>query len=350
VTHTAAGWLNTFDPFALHLTQSFGIRWYGLAYLAGFLATYWFAARLSKRGASPLTPLLVSDFIFYAALGTVVGGRLGYCFLYDQSLLFRFTNDFPFWGVLMIHHGGMASHGGMIGVVVACLLFARAHKVSPLHLMDLTVTGGCIGIFFGRIANFINGELVGRPCDPSLSWAVRFPQDILSWPSEAPERVATLGPVVTHLGESQERWEMLASSRPFSGAVYRSLEQIVAELQKGNQAVAEALAPLLTPRHPSQLYQCLLEGLFLGLVAAWLWRKNLKSGVIAGVFLTLYPLVRIVGEQFRMPDAIIGFDALGLTRGQWLSFGMFIVGASCLYRWTRSVSRKNMNPHFGHNP
>jgi phosphatidylglycerol:prolipoprotein diacylglycerol transferase len=335
VTNTSAGWLNTFDPFALHLTETFGIRWYGLAYLSGFLATYWFAARLSKRGASPLSLPLVSDFIFYAALGTVIGGRLGYCFLYDQSLLFRFTSEFPFWGVLMIHHGGMASHGGMLGVIVACMLFARSHKISPLHLMDLTVTGGCIGIFFGRIANFINGELVGRPSDPGLPWAVRFPQDLFLWPSESPERLAALGPVVSNLGVSQERWGNMVAAPPFGGSVYRTLDQVVLELQKGNQALAESLAPLLTPRHPSQLYECLLEGLFLGLITIWLWRKNLRPGVISGVFLTLYPIVRIIGEQFRMPDAIIGFDALGLTRGQWLSFVMLVLGATCLYRWTR---------------
>jgi len=337
VIHTTAGWLNTLDPFALHLTESFGIRWYGLAYLAGFVATYLFASRLSKRGSSPLNLELVGDFIFSAALGTVIGGRLGYCFFYDQSLLLRFTGEFPFWGVLMIHRGGMASHGGMIGVIVACLLFARKHKVSPLHLMDLTVTGGCIGIFFGRIANFINGELVGRPSEAALAWAVRFPQDMLTWPSENPERLASLQSVVAQVGMSPARWHDIVTSRPTSGSVYGVLDQLILALQKGNVQLAESIAPLLTPRHPSQIYECLLEGLFLGIVTVWLWSRNLKPGIVAGVFLTLYPIVRIVGEQFRMPDANIGFDALGLTRGQWLSFVMLVVGASCLYLWSRKA-------------
>ena len=165
--------LHTFDPFAIQFTENFGIRWYGLAYLAGFLLGYLFVIRLSKLKRSPIPITKVGDFIFAMVLSVLLGGRLGYCLFYRPELFFDFSSTIPFWGVLAIHEGGMASHGGVIGFIAGCILFGRKHKYPIGHLFDLTLVGIFLGVFFGRIANFINGELYGRITN--VPWAVKFP-------------------------------------------------------------------------------------------------------------------------------------------------------------------------------
>ena len=148
--------MNTFDPFAFRITESFGIRWYGLAYLAGFLASYAIVLRLAKSKLSLLSAEKAGDFIFAVAIGTIVGGRLGYCLFYSPDLLWRFTKAPPFWGLLAINEGGMASHGGIIGIFAACLYFAWRNKINALHLTDLIAATAGIGVFLGRLANFVN--------------------------------------------------------------------------------------------------------------------------------------------------------------------------------------------------
>ncbi|MBN8548948.1 MAG: prolipoprotein diacylglyceryl transferase [Deltaproteobacteria bacterium] len=332
-------YIHTLNPFAIHFTGSYGIRWYGLAYLAGFTIAYYTILFLAKRGLSFLKPELVSDFVFTAALGTVIGGRLGYCIFYSPELFLKFTSSIPFWGVLAINEGGMASHGGIIGILVACAWFGKKHNIPILHLFDLTTLGGTAGIFFGRIANFVNGELVGRPVESSVPWAVKFPQDIMAWPIQDPERLGTLGNVVTKIGVPNENWQSAISKMRMNdsswGFVQHTLARLVEAVQSGNASVTEALAPLLTARHPSQLYEALLEGAFLFISLVFLWRKPLKPGVIAGSFFVLYAIVRIIGEQFRMPDAQIGYQLLGLTRGQWLSIAMLALGSIALFVWQR---------------
>lgn len=332
-------YLHTLNPFAIHFSGNFGIRWYGLAYLAGFVIAYYIILYLAKRGLSQLKPEQVGDFVFSAALGTVVGGRLGYCLFYSPELFLKFSPAFPFWGVLAINEGGMASHGGIIGIIVASMLFARKHGISSLHLCDLTTLGGTAGIFFGRIANFVNGELVGRPVQSAIPWAVKFPQDILAWPGQDPERLSSLGNAVTKLGLPMENWQSAVSRLRWNdsswGFVQHTLNQLVEAVQNGNQAVIAALRPLLDSRHPSQLYEAGLEGAFLFLCLTLLWRKPLKPGIIAGTFFVLYAVVRIIGEQFRMPDAQIGYQLFDLTRGQWLSIVMLILGGTALFLWSR---------------
>lgn len=329
-------YLHTLNPFVIRFTETFGIRWYGLAYLAGFLFGYWFIAWLAKRQLTILPYELASDFIFTVALGTVIGGRLGYCIFYAPELFARFTSAPPFWGVLAIHQGGMASHGGIFGIICACLWFGRKHKLSALALFDLTTIGGAIGIFFGRLANFVNGELVGRVAPAGYSWAVKFPEDVFLWPRAEPARLKTLSVVVQELGVSQEKWDTIANTR----AVEPYLGRIIDATQNGNVAVQNAIRPLLDGRYPSQLFEAGLEGMLIFCTLMLIWRNPRKPGVIAGWFLVIYPLVRIVGEQFRMPDPQIGFQALGLTRGQWLSVVMLLITSCCLVIWSKRPVEK----------
>lgn len=134
----AAAYVHHIDPFLFKFSDGFGIRWYGLSYLAGFYIAYLIISWMGRRLLSPLSPALASDFVFTAALGTVIGGRLGYCVFYAPNLLTQFTTTPPFWGVLAINQGGMASHGGIIGIIVACIYFGKKHGIAIPHLLDLT--------------------------------------------------------------------------------------------------------------------------------------------------------------------------------------------------------------------
>ena len=339
--------VHDFDPFALRISGDFGVRWYGLSYMMGFICAYLLIKWLATRQRSGLNAQMVGDFITYGAIGTLVGGRLGYVFFYGPDLIWKFKSSFPFWGVLAVNEGGMASHGGMIGIVVACMLYARKYSVNATYLFDLVAVAGPIGVFFGRIANFINGELVGRACDPSFPLAVKFPQDIELWPSQDFSRLADLGNVVDKMGTggvTREQWlELLGKFNMDQGAreqVYATLHRVILSIQDGNTAVKAAIEPLLTPRYPSQLFAAVGEGLFIFLVLFFLWRKPRKPGFIAAVFIMLYAVVRIADEHFRMPDVQIGFQLFGLTRGQWLSIGMLCVGLLMVFIWSRAGSLK----------
>jgi phosphatidylglycerol:prolipoprotein diacylglycerol transferase len=325
------------SPFLIQFTENVGIRWYGLAYISGFVLSWYFANLMAKKNRLFISGDQVWDFITYGAFGTMIGGRVGYCLFYDPSLLTHFSGAFPFWGVLEVHKGGMASHGGILGIIVAAILYARKEGISKAHVVDLCCLGGALGIFFGRIANFINGELYGRECSSSLSWAVKFPAEIHRWGIDDTEKLKLLadaavkispiqtagGGVVNVTHESWLQW--VTSMGPMAQRnVELVKDALVSATLAGDGVVASLMGPALTPRYPSQLIQALLEGLVLFLVLAWVWRKPQKVGVITGMFGVVYSLARIVGEQFRLPDAQIGFEALGLTRGQWLSVALLI--------------------------
>lgn len=333
-------WVHDLSPFALQFTEQFGIRWYGLAYLAGFLAGYWFIRYLARQGLTPIPEEKAGDFVFAVAVGVVVGGRLGYCLFYSPKLLIDFSAAFPYWGVLALQHGGMASHGGIAGLFIACLYFARRERLPLFALTDLTTIGGSLGVFFGRLANFVNGELFGRPVQSSVSWAVKFPQEMFTWPSAAPHKLAELGPVVAQVGISPERWQALTGSLQLAPQNLRVIEgimgRIIEVIQSGNVVVKSQLAPLLADRHPSQLYGALLEGLVIFLVIAFIWRKARRPGLISVLYGFLYPSMRILSESFRMPDANIGFQLFGLTRGQWLSIGMYGFALLALFTVVKS--------------
>ena len=331
------------NPFIFRITETFGPRWYGFAYLLGFLCAYLVIKWLAERQNSDLQGEMVSDFVTYAAFGTLIGGRLGYCLFYDQALLWSFRPSVPFWGVLAVNEGGMASHGGIIGIIVACFLFARKHHLNPVYLLDVVSIVGPIGVFFGRIANFINGELVGRVAPSDFPLGVRFPSDILNWPQYEYDRLPTLAPVVEKLGVTPTRWlEIVKDSQASATAkdeLYNTLYAIINKIQNGDHALRDLIGPILDYRYPSQLFAGLSEGLFTFLVLFFLARKSRRPGIIAGSFIVCYAIVRIINEMFREPDIQIGYQALGLTRGQWLSVGMFAFGVFMLFYWSRTQTQ-----------
>jgi phosphatidylglycerol:prolipoprotein diacylglycerol transferase len=228
----------------------------------------------------------------------------------------------------------MSSHGGMIGVITAMIIFARSNRITILHVLDLSAIVVPFGLFFGRLANFVNGELRGKPCDSSFPLAVKFPQEVaedwtVSTFAKTPDlaEFANMAPVRWH--------EMLNDAASGSAAALRQLDdirhQVVQAVQAGNEQVISIVEPLLIARHPSQLYQALAEGIVLG---ALLWfvflvLKPRRDGVVGCCFLIFYGFMRIITEIWRLPDADIG-TTMGLSRGQWLSIAMVVVGLVAL--------------------
>lgn len=342
MVHDLSPFIFKFPETALWGDQ-FGFRWYGFSYMLGFICAYYVIGWLAERQRAGLTKEMVGDFVTYAAIGTLVGGRLGYCLFYDQSLFFSFRSSVPFWGVLAVNEGGMASHGGIIGIVIACMLYARKVGINYVYLLDVASIVGPIGVFFGRVANFINGELVGRVAPADFPLAVKFPSDILNWPAYDFQRLATLSPVVEKMGIDSGKWtDMLAKYRIDQGVrdqVFSALYKVIHEIQNGNTALKEAIAPVLDPKYPSQIFAALSEGVFTFLVLFFLARKSRRPGFIAGSFIITYAIARTLNEIFRAPDVQIGFQLWGLTRGQWLSVAMFFVGVGLLFFWGRTQSQ-----------
>jgi phosphatidylglycerol---prolipoprotein diacylglyceryl transferase len=262
MTPALAYWVDRLDPFLVRFTDNFGIRYYGLAYALGFLAAAWLLRCYARAGRSLLPAGRIADFMVAAVVGVVLGGRIGSYILYDA---WRSFGTDPL-AILRVWEGGMASHGGMIGVILAVAWFARSAKIPALYLADLVASAAPAGLFFGRIANFINGELWGKATD--VPWAVIFPRS------------------------------------------------------------ASADEPgLLVPRHPSQLYEAALEGALLFAYMQWrFWGSDAirsRPGRLAGEFLILYACVRIACEAFREPDASL---ILGMSRGTFYSLFMIAVG------------------------
>ncbi len=247
------------DPVLVHIGPV-AIRWYALAYILGILLGWLYARAIIRNaalwgGKPPFTAEAFDDFIVWVTLGIILGGRLGYVLFYNPE----YFAEHP-WQVLELWSGGMSFHGGFFGCVVAVALFARRRGIPILSLGDITCAVGPIGLFLGRLANFINGELWGRTAD--VPWAMVFP-----------------------------------------GA-----------------------GPL--PRHPSQIYEALLEGLLLFVVLAVLVRAGAlkRPGLIIGAFAVVYALARSFCEFFREPDPQLGFLWGGLTMGMVLSVPLFLYG------------------------
>ena len=337
------------DPFIIHFTGSLGIRWYSMAYLMGAVIGYYMIYKwLIKTRCSPLSKNQLSDQVIWIFAGVLLGGRLGYAVFYDTELLTRFDGVFPFWEFLKIYHGGLASHGGIIGLILAVWFFAKKHKLSLHHCLDISVLGGGVGIFLGRLANFINGELYGRVITGKALWAVQFPQEMTTWVAEKKvELLNKLAPAVQKLQISADTWkewvEQLSSGAGggSAGRIYSAIGSLISACERGNKEIIAALKEILFYRHPSQVYQAFLEGLLPFLLAWWFWRKKARTpGLIAGIWAFSYTVMRIVGEQFRMPDAHIGFQALGLTRGQWLSLAMML-GVICYIVWVLNFQKSS---------
>ncbi len=258
------------DPVIVEIGP-FALRWYALAYVAGLLLGWWYAARLVKtgrlwtswNGVAPLNARQLDDFIFWAALGVIVGGRIGYILFYGFVYQPELYADPAQW--VRIWEGGMSFHGGLIGVIVAVILFSILNRLDMVRVGDVVASVAPIGLFFGRIANFINGELYGKPSD--APWAMVFP-------------------------------------------------------------AADA-----HPRHPSQIYEALLEGALLFLILRVLttrFRAFDRPGLVIAAFLFFYGLFRIVAELYRDSDQLVAGGAVSM--GQTLSAAMF-VGAAFFAWW-----------------
>ena len=242
------------------------LRWYGLAYLAGFVCAWWIGVRRVRRLAG-WDEAAVQDMVFYAALGAIIGGRLGYVLFYGlQTAL----HD-PLW-IFKIWTGGMSSHGGLLGVIVALWLFARNTKRRWFHVTDLAAPMTPPGLFFGRLANFVNTELPGRVTD--VQWGLHYP----CW----------------------------------------AVRELNSNCGEGFEAAL---------RHPSPLYQAGCEGILLGILVWSFLARPRPTATASGLFLVGYGVLRLVSENFRQPDANLGFVLAGvITRGQLLSAPMVIGG------------------------
>jgi phosphatidylglycerol:prolipoprotein diacylglycerol transferase len=345
-------YIHQISPIALQIYGNIAIRWYGLAYLAGLLLGLLLMRKMSRRGGNLLNFDQLSDLVTWAALGVMGGGRLGYCIFYSPDLLTDFSGGFPFWGVLKVWEGGMSSHGGVLGVLFASYLFGRKHNISWFHINDLTVLGGSLGFFFGRLANFVNGELYGRVVEKPTSWAVKFPQELTEWANYSSGKLSKLEPLAAKFAGTEGvpkaitkyNWTDLTARYGSDASARSAVERFVTWVQNqamaSNQAVLEVLQNVLPARYPSQLIQAVLEGLLVFILLNLVWTKPQKPGVLTACFGIFYSMARILGEQFRMPDAQIGFQALGLTRGQWLSVAMLFASIVLLVYCLRSDREK----------
>ncbi len=247
------------SPIALAIGP-LAIRWYSLAYLFGILLAWVMLWYYNRKFKLDFNKTQMEDLVFYITMGIIIGGRLGYAIFYGGADMWLHP-----WHLVELWKGGMSFHGGVAGVIIAAWLYARVYKKSFLQATDLVAMFCPIGIFLGRIANFINDELWGRETD--VAWAVRFP------------------------------------------------------------------AGGYVPRHPSQLYEAALEGIVLFVVLNLLWRiakiRN-TNGVISGLFVLLYGVFRMSMEQFRQPDAQLGFFFGNITMGQILSLPLVLTGIAVL--------------------
>ncbi|MBT8485037.1 MAG: prolipoprotein diacylglyceryl transferase [Phycisphaerales bacterium] len=322
----AESYLHRLDPVAIPITDSFGLRWYGLSYAFGFLAAWLVIRWMARSRRSPLTVEAAGDFIFYIIAGVLVGGRVGYAIFYDPALFVSFDTKLPFWGLLAINEGGMASHGGILGVIAACVIFARRRGLDSFHLLDLVAFTCPIGLGAGRVANFVNGELWGEPlpatqqADPP-GWSVKYPEQVVLDPDLAvPPAVET---------ELQTIVGGLDTFRP----------NVVAALRDGDERVTALVQPLLTAHYPSQLIQAIAEGPLLLGILCLLWLRPRRPGMVGVAFLGAYGVLRIVTELFRQPD--VGVDRfVGLSRGQVLSLLMVAAAIVCfVWMWKRNRPR-----------
>jgi phosphatidylglycerol:prolipoprotein diacylglycerol transferase len=260
-----------FDPIAISLGP-IAIRWYALAYIGGITLGWLYARALLKSeklwgGPAPISVLQLDDFILWVTLGIILGGRAGYVLFYNLDFFIRHPAE-----ILELWKGGMSFHGGFAGCVVAVILFCRKHGLPILSLGDVATAVGPIGLFLGRIANFINSELWGRPADPSLPWAMVFPNG---------------GPLPRHPSQLYEA----------------TLEGLV-------------------------LFAVLALMVRSGALK--------RPGLVLGSFITLYAMARITGEFFREPDPQLGFLWGGLTMGMLLSIPMMVAGLAVMYAaWSR---------------
>ena len=257
--------INNFDPVALEIF-SLEIRWYSLAYIFGILLGWILAKKLFIQSIEIKNKF--DDYLSYLIIGIILGGRLGYVFIYNLSFYINNPVD-----ILKIWQGGMSFHGGIIGIIFASIIFAKKNNQNPFLYMDIVALVSPIGIFFGRIANFVNSELYGSITN--VPWAVTFMQ-IDSY-----------------------------------------------------------------PRHPSQLYEAILEGVCLFLILIYFWNKfSKKPGKISGLFLIFYSTFRFFIEFYRVPDEQLGYIFLKFTMGQVVSLIFILMGVFLFYFYNETFQKK----------
>ncbi len=302
-------WLHQIDPVALDIGRwipflPVRIHWYGLMYLCAFLAFWLLGTRRADQARFGWTRQQVSDVLFYGVLGVVLGGRLGYLLFYD----FAAVIDDPH-RIYQIWKGGMSYHGGLAGLAIAIWLFCRNTGKSFLSAADLIVPCAAIGLFFGRIGNFIGGELWGRLTTAPLG--MLFPT--------APELV---GFQLDWIRTQAPQWSHLSLD-----AVARDQPGLYADSARALQEAAQSGALDAFARHPSQLYQALLEGLLL-FIMVWVFSSKVRPVMsITGLYFIGYGVFRFIAEFFRQPDSHLGTVAFDwMTMGQLLSMPLIVLG------------------------
>lgn len=302
---------------------SLAIRWYGLSYLFGFIAGIALLRFFAEKNLSLLKKSQVSDYITLCALiGVMLGGRLGYALFYQPSLL-QFSADFPWWGVLQVWDGGMASHGGILGVTLFTFWYGWKHKIPAVHIGDNLVVAAPIGLALGRFANFINGELVGKVASKDLPWAVQFPKAPLAELSSDSNAISQIRSIC------EEAQQLDHISYPENTNNLLDFYEHLILQARTNPKLEAIFAEHLHYRHPSQLYEMLVEGVLLFLILFTVRLKagkKLAYGILTGLFFALYALGRIAVENYRVPDAEL---ILNLSRGQFYS--LFMLFASALF-------------------
>lgn len=276
-------WLHDIDPIAFPLPFfPYGVHWYGIMYLLGFGFAYWLGRRRVRAGRLPgVNEEGYGDLLFYGMLGVVLGGRIGYVLFYAFD---AFLAD-PVM-LLKINEGGMSFHGGLLGVMIAGAWWTWRHRLHYFDTVDFMAPLVPVGLGFGRLGNFIGGELWGKPTGGD--WGVVFPHAL---PAE------------------------------FASLPIEKLRELHAS------GALDAFA-----RHPSQLYQAALEGLAMAAVLIWYSRKPRPRYAVSGLFGVLYGVFRFLVEFVREPDAHIGYLAGGwLTMGQVLSLPLIAVGLVLLW-------------------
>lgn len=271
-----------FDPIALHLGP-IAVRWYGLSYIVGLmLALQWVKKLAARHRHAILTPQLYDDFFGWAVLGVILGGRLGYVFFYNPTHYLANPAE-----ILYVWQGGMSFHGGAWGVILAMLLYSFKHKVNPVDFADRITPAVPIGLFFGRIANFINAELWGKPAGIDCNSIESQTALIIGQINCAPP------------------WAM----------VFPNVDNL--------------------PRHPSQLYEAALEGALLFAILWWVTRKPFTRGVPSGLFLVGYGCARMFAEVYRTPEIIHDMGTFYISHGQALNLPLMLFGFALLLNVAR---------------
>lgn len=331
--------VHQFSSFIFEITPGFGVQWYGTAllliFVLGYLLVRWMASR--QRGLLPKAQVL--DFVLVLLFSAGFGARFGYCVFYEPHLFLMFKAEFPFWGVFALNEGGLSVHGGIFGAFLGCFLFATRFGIGHSYLFDLSSIVGAMALLVGRAASFFAGEMWGRPAPPEVSWAVKYPQEILQWPTTGFEKVASLADVASRVGVSREEFlsqmDLYRTGIEAQFTLLQTLQKIVDSALAGQSQILSVLEPLLTPRYPSQLIQAGLEGFLLFALLFFFWRRPRVSGAVASLFLILHSIFRFIGEFYREPDPHLGLQWLNWTQGQWLSLVTLFFGFGFYFLWTR---------------